>query len=222
MNIETDFLHRVAAFLMVHILYDVPSVSALGVTPDIFVDELRFESNNVIDDLVLMTSQGRFFIQAKHALSLSDCCVSEYSSVLRQFIVQFCSENIKGDRYIIATNSGASPEITKELKNLAEMSRINGTHIIDSPQTDLERDVISKTRSLLEFHFKSVTGEELQKRVLEEIFSKIHVAVIDIEAGKPLEKAVMSLLADKSGMNSDEIWEAMISMCSNGKVILAN
>lgn len=206
---------------MVHILYDVPSVSALGVTPDIFVDELRFESNNDIDDLVLMTSQGRFFVQAKHALSLSDCCVSEYSSVLQQFIVQFCSENIKGDRYIITTNSGASREITEELKNLTEMSRINGTYVIDYPQTDVERDVISKTLSLLEFHFKNVTGVELQKRILEEIFSKIHVAVIDIEAGQPLEQAVMKLLEAKSGMSSDEIWGSMISMCANGKVKLS-
>lgn len=220
MSTGSDFLQRIAAFLMVHMLYEVPSVSALGITPDVAVNELRFQTNESIEDLVLMTSQGRFFIQAKPFLSLSDCTVSEYSSVLRQFIDQFYRENVRGDRYIIATSSRAEQSITQALKKLTEASRINGAEFYENRQSAAEQEVLSKTLSLLEFHFKNVTGFDIEKRVLVEIFTKIHVAVIDIEEGQPLEQAVMRLLAEKSGMNAQQVWESMISMCANGNVKL--
>ena len=212
-NAGADFQQRLAALLMAHMLCEVPSISFLGIREDLEINEVRFETNDSIDDLVIETSHGRVFVQAKRSLNLSNLIGSEYSSVLKQFVAQFATSNEQHDRYVIATTSKASQKITKELKKLTEAMRLNETGGDENPKTQVELEVISKTQTLIESHYKAFTGVELLKAEFEKIFSRIYVATVEIEEGSALEHAVIILLAAKSNVSPDLIWGALISFC---------
>ena len=88
-NSGIDFQQRIAALVLSHMLVDVNNYSALQLGDELNVNEVRFETNNNIDDLVLQTTSGRVLIQAKRSLSLSDSTNSEFSAVLKQFVAQY-------------------------------------------------------------------------------------------------------------------------------------
>jgi hypothetical protein len=106
-NSGIDFQQRIAALVLAHILADVKDYTTLQLGEGLDVREVRFETNDNIDDLVLVTTSGRTLIQAKRSLSLSDNNESEYSSVLKQFVAQYVDDNASTDTYVLATSSRA-------------------------------------------------------------------------------------------------------------------
>lgn len=212
-NAGADFQQRIAAFLMVHMLSDISDVSALGIGNGVEIRELRFESDDEIDDLVLITSHDRRFVQAKRALSLSDNIDSDFSSVLKQFVRQFCMDCHDDDLYILATSSRSSQRITKELRKLTYASRLNEEGADQNPLTAVENEVLTKTRALCESHYQEVHGAALTADIFKQIFSRIHVAIIDIEEGQPLEHAAITLLSGKTNVSAKLVWDGLVAIC---------
>lgn len=212
-NAGADFQQRIAAFLMVNMLSDISCVPAFGIGNGVEVREIRFESDDEIDDLVLITSNGRRFIQAKRALSLSDKVDSDFSSVLKQFVRQFCRDQSNDDEYILATSSRSSQKITKELRKLTYASRLNEEGADDNTLTVVENEVLTKTRSVCESHYLDAHGTTLTEEIFKRIFSKIHVAIIDVEEGQPLEHAAITLLSGKTNINARLVWDGLVAIC---------
>jgi hypothetical protein len=132
-NSGIDYQQRISALALVHILIDIPFNCLIRVDNNPVISEVRFETNNDIDDIVLVTNIGRLFIQAKRSLSLSDKIESAYSSVLKQFIAQYINDCQKNDLYILTTNSNSSKKITKELKKLTDATRLNDNEDSQNP-----------------------------------------------------------------------------------------
>ncbi|MFU6377360.1 hypothetical protein ACM792_19445 [Metapseudomonas otitidis] len=186
-NSGIDYQQRIAAFILAQMLSESSSYSAIGLSEGILVDEVRFETNNKIDDLVLITDNGRVLIQAKRTLSLSESIESEYSSVLKQFIGQYINDNQTTDLFVLATSSRSSQRITKDLRKLTEAIRLNERGADENPLTEAERDVLKKTHHLMNHHYQSETRSPISDNDFKSILKRIRVSLIDIEEGAPLE-----------------------------------
>src|SRR3954447_11197544 len=93
-NAGIDFQQRLGALAMVAMLVDDVDLGTVGLgdggqKPS----ELRFETNDEIDDLVIVTPHGRIFVQAKNAVSLSSDEASDLAMVMRQFVRQFADDS---------------------------------------------------------------------------------------------------------------------------------
>lgn len=212
-NSGIDFQQRIAALVMAHVIADVKDFTTLQLGDALNVREVRFETNDCIDDLVIVSDQGRTYIQAKRSLSLSDKNDSEYSSVLKQFVGQYLVSGADSDTYVIATSSRASQRITKELRKLTEAARLNEMWNGDNPLTQAEKDVLEKTRGLLQTHFLQKTGAPMPDSEFGKILKRIRVAQLDIEEGGPLEAAVLMLLSGKSSVSPELLWGSLIALC---------
>jgi len=212
-NSGIDFQQRIAALVLSHMLVDVNNYSALQLGDELNVNEVRFETNNNIDDLVLQTTSGRVLIQAKRSLSLSDSTNSEFSAVLKQFVAQYVDDNANTDTYLLATSSRSSQRITKELRKLTEAARLNETGSTDNPLTKAEEEVLGKTRGVIQAHYLDKTGSAITEDSLNCLFKRIRVALIDIEEGTSLEAAVLILLAGKANISPQLLWSSLIALC---------
>lgn len=212
-NSGIDFQQRIAALVLAHILADVKDYTTLQLGYGLDVKEVRFETNDSIDDLVIVSTHGRTLVQAKRSLSLSESSDSEYSSVLKQFVAQYVDDNISTDSYVLATSSRASQRITKELRKLTEAARLNETSGCDNPITKAEKDVLEKTRGLIQAHYVAKTGSLMSEDDFSNLFKRIRVAQLDIEEGAPLEMAVLILLAGKASVSPELVWGSLISLC---------
>lgn len=211
-NSGIDYQQRIAAFILAQMLSESSSYSAIGLSEGILVDEVRFETNNKIDDLVLITDNGRVLIQAKRTLNLSESIESEYSSVLKQFIGQYINDNQTTDLFVLATSSRSSQRITKDLRKLTEAIRLNERGADENPLTEAERDVLKKTHDLMNHHYQSETRSPISDNDFKSILKRIRVSLIDIEEGAPLEGAILTLLAERADVSARLLWMSLISL----------
>ncbi|MFF3545225.1 hypothetical protein ACFYXD_25640 [Streptomyces platensis] len=211
-NSGIDFQQRIAALVMSQILCDVGDFSSLRLGAGVVVDELRFETNDEIDDLVLVGPALRVFVQAKHALSVSASADSEFSSVLRQFVHQYLGDSAPGDVYLLATSPVASSRVTRELRKLTEAARLNETNHQRNPLTKVEKEVLEKTDGLIDHHYRARTGRDITAADRAAIFRRIRVALLDIEAGGALESAMLMLLASRCTVSPHLVWGDLVSM----------
>lgn len=211
-NSGIDFQQRIAAFVLAHVLMDVKNYSALQLEEGLEVSQVRFETNDDIDDLVLQTSSGRVLIQAKRSLSLSDGPESDFSSVLKQFVDQYVNDNVSTDTYILATSSKSSQRITKELRKLTEAARLNEIGSSTNPLTKAEEEVLEKTRGLVREHFESKTGAPPSEVEFSSLFKRIRIALVDIEDGGPLESAILTLLSGRASVSPNLLWASLIAL----------
>lgn len=212
-NSGIDFQQRIAALVVAQVIAEIKDFSSLQIGDAINVKELRFETNDSIDDLVIVTSQGCSYIQAKRSLSLSGQIDSEYSSVLGQFVSQHIKNSTNEDRYVLATSPRASKRITNELRKLTESARLNETGSAGNPLTQAEREVFDKTKSLIQAHYLNKTKVKITDLEFDQLFKKIIIANIDIEEGAPLETAILTLLSSKSKVSPELLWGSIIALC---------
>lgn len=212
-NSGIDFQQRIAALVVAQVIAEINDFSSLQIGDAIDIEELRFETNDSIDDLVIVTSQGCSYIQAKRSLSLSEKIDSEFSSVLRQFVSQHIESVTDEDRYVLATSPRASKRITNELRKLTESARLNETGSSENPLTQVEQEVFDKTKSLIQTHYLEKTKTQITDAEFDALFKKIIIANIDIEEGAPLETAILTLLSSKSKVSPELLWGSIISLC---------
>lgn len=212
-NSGIDFQQRVGAYVMAQVLTGRTDYRMLSLDADCEVRALRFETQHAVDDLVLETTAGRVFIQAKRTLFVSGAIKSEFSSVLAQFVAQYCDNPQDDDAYVIATSSDASKSIRQELRKLTEAARLNPSGWADNPLTKPERHVLETTLKLTEDHYRAITQRPLSDEDAQAIFRRIHVSVTDIEAGGRHEDAVLTSLAARNAVDPALVWGCLISAC---------
>jgi hypothetical protein len=209
-NAGIDFQHRVGAVAMLAMLSEVADLSWLGVG-DHDLSELRFETSDGVDDLVILTDGPRVFVQAKRSLNLSAVATSEFSSVLRQFVEEFVREPSAESAYVLATSPSASRRITSDLRKLTEAARLNESGADSNPLTANEQEVRDFTYRLLELHFHEATGRAMSDAERAELFRRIRVAVLDLENGGALERAVLTVLSTRTAAPTS-VWASLIAL----------
>jgi len=210
-NGGVDFQQRIAALVMLQILAGINDYQALNLGNNVDVEILGFETDDAIDDLVLGTSQGNVFIQAKRALSLSANRESDFSSVIQQFIRQFVKEGHSDDIYLLATTPDSSRKITQELKRITNSRRLNESYADQNPTTKSEIETFARTKELAEAHYFELTGKPLPPELFEKLLRKIRIATVAIEAGSHYEAAVLTLLYGRTDVQPSLLWDALIA-----------
>ncbi|MFJ2450246.1 hypothetical protein ACIOWK_00860 [Pseudomonas protegens] len=210
-NSGIDYQQRVAALAMVHSLTGIGFLEDFGLNEEAKIEEIHFESKTAIDDIVLITSNGKIFIQAKRSISLSHRFNSEFSSVLGQFCEQHIKERIPDQKYVLAVSPSSSSKIVRDLRKLSESARLNGLQSLSNPLSKSEQDVLKATKDLSTKHFLQL-GVNLSDQEFINYFSNIHIAVLDLEKGGILERAVITLLAAESSIPPSTLWDTLISL----------
>ncbi len=209
-NSGIDFQQRIAALVMAHMLckeVDIPALHLEGIK----IRSIACETGDSIDDLTIRGDEQEIFIQAKTTITMSDLETSEYSSVIRQFVKQHLRDPKAGNRYILATSPAASSRVTKDLRKITTSVRLNEDWS-SNPLTKSEKEVLSKTRNLVNLHYRTIATKEPSDQETSALLRKMFVAVLDIEEGGSLEQAVRFLLASKSQIPPQLLWSGLISL----------
>jgi hypothetical protein len=209
-NSGIDFQSRVGAFAMVSMFAEVQELTALGLREPGLVERVHFETGDDVDDLMLSVGNSRSFVQAKRTINLSAETDSEFSSVICQVVGQHVKDP-GPDAYILATTSSASSRITGELKRLCDSARLNRGHATN-PSTKTEANVRDIAYSHIDRNFETLTERKITDDERTVILAKFHVQVLDLEAGAPLERAVLSVLAAREVPSASAAWAELITL----------
>ncbi|MER5916322.1 hypothetical protein ABT124_39475 [Streptomyces sp. NPDC001982] len=207
-----DFQQRIAALAMSHMLCELTDFGLLGFGDGVKVDELRFETTDAIDDLILVGPATRHFVQAKNTINVSADPASEFGSVLAQFVGQYVSDNRAGDVYVLATSLEASSRIRKELRKLTEAARLNESDSTGIPLTAAEKDILEKTQELIRSHHEALTGRAITQEGLQQILARIRICSLDIREGGSLETAALIMLSSKAVVPARLLWGSLIAL----------
>ena len=211
-NAGVDFQNRIGAYVLAHVLAGRNVLPALGLLEDWEITEVRFEGSQEIDDLDLISPSGRVLIQAKRTLHLSDQMDSDLSAVLGQFVRQYGRTAEREDLYIIATSSRSSKRITQELKKLTEALRLNESGSDENPLTKCETEVLQKTRALIEKHLNAA-GLSSTRHDIDQVFRRIHVAVLHVDPGEAHERVANMVLASRGVIDTPRLWSMLLELC---------
>ncbi|WP_411076285.1 hypothetical protein [Streptomyces sp. cmx-4-7] len=206
-----DFQQRIAALVMSHILCGTLDLDLLGFG-GVRVNELRFETADDIDDLVLVGPDGRVFIQAKNTISMSADPSSDFGSVLAQFVSQYVGDNRPNDVYVLATSTEASSNVRKVLRKLTEAARLNGFSSTATPLTNVEKDVLGKTEAIIRYHHQAVAGAPISQEDIQRILARMRISSLDIREGGSLEAAALMMLGSRAVVPPRLLWGALVAL----------
>ena len=212
-NAGINFQHRIGALILAHLLIGIRNYSMFGVTDEIVVHEVRFETADLVDDLVLLTSTGMVLIQAKRTVALSKKIDSDFSKALRQFVQHEIAFPKNSDEFILAISNDSSKRIRVELRKITEALKLNETATASNPLTNSENEVLLTTQDLIRRHFKSIVKSTPGSDFLSALIKKIRVVPLDIESGSAGERAMLTLLDSKTSVSSSLLWGALIALC---------
>lgn len=205
-----DFQQRVAGYFMVHMLFEIKSLSPIGFDGDYNFKEISFETANCIDDIEVTTESCKFFIQAKRSISLSSSESSEFAKVVGQFVAQYISSGGDNEKYLLVTSSETSSRIKKELRKITESVRLNDSGFANNPLNKSEKETFEKLKQLVFLAYNKITKSTLSELNFIGILKRIYVIILDIQKGMPLESALLTLLSSKTNVNPEIIWSSVI------------
>lgn len=211
-NSGIDYQQRVAALAITHALTGLGFLDDFGLNEEAEIREIYFESENPIDDIALTTDMGNIFIQAKRSINLSARLDSEFSGVVKQFITQYIKNNNAIHKYVLAVSPSASSKIIRDLRKLTESARLNRAPSDPNPLSKSEESALDTIKDVAKSHFLKQSGKELDEKRFLEFFSRVYIAVLDIEKGGTLERAVLTLLSKESAVPPAILWDALISL----------
>ncbi|MDQ2188980.1 hypothetical protein [Vibrio sp. A14(2019)] len=211
-NAGIGFQQRISALFLTHMFMDVVFIDDLGMDKNSKIVELKFESNNEIDDLVIKTEQSTILIQAKRSITCSESESSEFYKVIKQFVSQYLTNANSNDRFVLATTSKSSSKITVELKKILESIRSNDKGFLNNPLNKSEQDVLRIVKKNIASNYKDITNKPASDEVVNSILELSHVSVIDIEEGMPLEKAILILISGKVSVLPELFWSNLINI----------
>lgn len=210
-NLGIGFQQRVGALVLAAILVGLDPLVPFQMTGDgREVGQVRFETDDEIDDLVLVTNKGQVFIQAKRSLNLSDSPSSDFTAVTRQFVRQYLRESREGDIYALVTSPRASARILTDLRKLTIAARMNALGGSENPLTASERRTLEVTRQAITREFRASSDREITETESDEIFRRIHVVSLTVEDGGDQERAVLTLLAASARVEPSLVWRDLI------------
>lgn len=213
-NSGIDFQHRVGALALIVMATDILDLSLVGLGGvEERPSEVRFETGDGIDDIVLIVPSGRVLIQAKNTLSLSTGEESDFAKVIRQFVRQSRDGSSGDDRYVLAVSPGASSKIRLDLKKLCESIRLNESGGDKNPLTKNERDVLDIVNAHIDREFKSLTGAACDDAARTALLRKMHVETLDVADGGVTERLAVTALAPVAVTDPTLLWRNLVAIC---------
>jgi hypothetical protein len=200
---------RVAAYLLVTAICGLESdLAAAGA-----VKTLGFETTEAVDDLNVGLSDGSaIYIQAKAKIEFSLSKGGELRSVLQQFEKQESRGAEGHDIFVLVTSSRSSKKVIYDLRAALDAFR-------KSPEREFFRD---QPRALVDiiFELRRVMGE-LQVEagrpqntdIVDRVIRKSRVLALDVEAGDPVEQALILVIQSQSFAAPSAVWGKIVADC---------
>lgn len=210
-NIGIEYQQRVSAWFLVSMLTKFNPenyISEIGELGDI--DELRFETQNPIDDLVVKFQEKNIYCQIKRSVNLSTSKASDFYRTLSQFVDQYL-EGSQSDYFLLATSSKSSSKIVRELRKIISSMRLNDTGFAENPLNKSERSILETYKHVVGKIYKIKSGKDLTDDEFLEFSKRVIIEVFDIEDGSALDKSAVTLLATISDVNPRLIWGSLIT-----------
>jgi hypothetical protein len=173
---------------------------------------VSFESSAFVDDMVVKTTTGNLYVQAKRNISMSDNEDSEFMKTVHQFVNQFLQEPSGSHKFVLATSSGSSSKIKQELRKILESIRLNDAGFKDNPLNKSEEDTYRKVKNCISTSYFAITNKNIADATITEILKKMYVAIADVQQGMPLEGAILTILASNSRVKPELFLSATISL----------
>jgi hypothetical protein len=212
-NSGIDFQNRVGALALVAMLTDLADLDIVGLGgPGEIPTQVRFETTDGIDDIVVVIREARILVQAKNTISLSTAADSEFAKVVRQFVIQF-RQGAQDERYILAVSPGASGKIRLDLKKLCESYRLNRSGAVENPLTENERRVLETVHAHIDREFKDLTGSDCDENVRVDILRRIYVQTLDVADGGVTERLAVTALASVAITEPNLLWRNLVTIC---------
>lgn len=211
-NTGIDYQQRLSAYFLIQMLLEADSLSGIGLDGTYHVIEVSLESSACIDDIVIKTTTGTLYIQAKRNISMSDASDSEFQKVIGQFVNQYLVNPGANDKYVLATSSTASSRIRLDLRKILESVRLNDSGFKNNPLSKSEKEVYKKLKSCISASHMNQTNNDISDMALTNILKKIYIAIADVQQGLPLESALLLSLTSKSRIKPELLLSATISL----------
>lgn len=192
-----NYQNRVAAYLLATSLCEF-SLPEFG---NARLRKIGFETTEEIDDLnIELENSTTAYLQIKRNLSFSTSPTSEFHSVLRQFAKQFQTTS-KPNQMMLVTTTDSSQRITGQMRAALDAFR-NGEG--DSFRRDQPISIKNTIEELLTTVGVIVQGsEEARRAIATLILQKASVWTLNVEAGSPLEQAIVILLQSRGFISPD-------------------
>lgn len=212
-NAGIDFQNRVGALALVAMTTDVADLEVVGLgnTREKPI-QVRFETSDEIDDIVIVTPQREIWIQAKNTISLSKGDDSDFAKVIRQFVGQACRGAL-GDHYVIAVSPTTSRKVRITLRKLCESYRLNECGAGENPLTEDERETLEIVSARVEREFQNLTGRVCTQRYPTDLLKQIYVRTLDVADGGVMELLAVTSLAPVSLADPALLWRNLIAIC---------
>jgi hypothetical protein len=212
-NSGIDFQNRVGALALVAMMTDVADLEVVGLgnTREKPV-QVRFETSDGIDDIVIVTLQRKIWIQAKNSISLSKGDDSDFAKVIRQFVAQACC-GTNDDHYVMAVSPAASNKIRITLRKLCESYRLNEVGAGENPLTGDERETLEIVNARIEREFQNATGRACIQRYCVDLLKHIYIRTLDVADGGVTELLAVAALAPVSLTDPTLLWRNLITIC---------
>ena len=168
--------------------------------------QVGFETRTSIDDLNLLFRDGsRSYLQAKATIDFS-LATGELRSVFQQFEQQDAAGG-SNERFLLVTSSRASKKVTFDLRAALEGFRSSPIADFFRDQPKILTDIIADLRIALTELRNAANREGANPDAVDRIIRKSGVVVVDVEAGDPLEQAIILVLQAKSYAAPSGVWE---------------
>ncbi|MBI4857312.1 MAG: hypothetical protein HY818_11300 [Acetobacterium woodii] len=223
-NAGIDFQSRIAACFMTNMLFDIDLDSVITTNTQSKISELRFETKDKIDDLVIITSNSKkIYMQIKRSINLSENKNSDFFGVCKQFVKQFVCNNSEDFAYILVTSNNASKLVTEKLRRILDSIRTAQSLSVLEDFNDKEKDVFDKIRNNITNIYLNIVGKPILKSDLQKLLKRVYIEVFDIEKGQSYEKTIKTILYSNTDVKFDLFWSNLISLAlsyaSNRQII---
>lgn len=211
-NSGIDFQARVGALAMVSMVADLLDLGSLGLGDHGQVPlEVRFETNDHVDDIVLVLASSRILIQAKNTLSLTTGHDSELAKVIRQVVG---SHLVGGaaDRHLLVVSPQASSRIRLQLRKICQSHRLNASGVAANPLSKTERETLVVAKRHIRREFQTASGRNCNKETVAAIFRSLDVETVDIASGSTGERMATTALAAAATVSPELIWRSLIAL----------
>ena len=210
-NSGINYQQRIAALTLVAQYTDFDLSNTFGINQRIGIETVHFETDDPIDDLKIKCKDCTIFLQIKRTLSFQVDKGTDFYGVVEQFINQFILNTNAVEYYILATSTNSSNTITQGLSKITESIRLNDNAFVENPLNKSETNTFDKFKSLFFELYLLKTRKKATDEGFIKFSKKIHISVIEIEAGRPNEQVAIILLTSKKLIDTLLVWNSLIA-----------
>ena len=212
-NSGVNFQQRIAAFFALSMAMEIDVSSFLEMESSTYVNAIAFETEDAIDDVVVIHNDCKTFIQAKRKLSLSSKENSEFFKVIEQFMHQHRISQNEKDSFVLVTSGETSNGILRDVRKFTNTARLRKFDEQSNPLSKSEQESLGTLRACIRAIATKNGWSVFAKDSENRFFSKIRIAKFDAEGGGVIEKALFALILNSFSVTPTLIWNLVIAKC---------